>query len=281
MAYASTEYEFWGNPKVRAAGKDAALLYIAANGHCNQFMTDGFISEKSIETIASLAFQRSPKKAIDALVENNLWHRVDGGYEVHDYLKHNKSKAQIESLTEKRSTAGKAGADTRYKPNGEANAMANAMTKSIERAKQAPCDLPCDTSISISKDLKDSTTTATRAEGGIAEISKTYESEIGFLTGSIRDELVLMEGEYPAEWIREAIKEAAKVNKRSLKYTQGILKRWKVEGFKSDTRIREKGGNGYRRENIRTKPDMGGYKVDRSNEIVVIEDGYEPEGGGK
>ncbi len=131
MAYASVEYEFWCNPKIRAAGKDAALLYIAANGYCNQFMTDGFILDESIDAIAALAFQRNPNKAVDALVENGLWHRVNGGYEVHDYLKYNKSKAQIESLSEKRSNAGKAGADMRNKSSEDATANAKHLPEQL------------------------------------------------------------------------------------------------------------------------------------------------------
>lgn len=275
MAWTRIDDGFYDNIKIKRAGPEAAHLYVAGLIYCNKKLTDGFIECVVIPAIAGNAFCKNPKKAISKLIENGLWEEAENGYQVHDYLAFNKSKKQIEELNQKRAEIGASGG-RKSKQIGEQ--LGNQIGEQL-----APPNIPNIPNHYL-RNEKDSTTTATRearAQGGIAEISKTYESEIGFLTGSIRDELVLMVGEYPAEWISEAIKEAAKVNKRSLKYTQGILKRWKVEGFKSDTRIREKGGNGYRRENIRTKPDMGGYKVDRSNEIVVIEDGYEPEGGGK
>jgi DnaD/phage-associated family protein len=265
MAYASTEYEFWGNPKVRAAGKDAALLYIAANGHCNQFMTDGFIADTSIDTIASLAFQKNPKKAIEALVENRLWYEVDGGYLVHDYLKHNKSKAQIESLISKRSSAGKAGADTRYKADDEASAMASAMAS----AKQMPCDLPRDTSISINL-----TTTTTTREELVGSIFKAYEHEIGMITPTVADDIKNVIEDYPLDWFVEAFKEAARNNKRNWRYALAILKRWKVDGFKVDTRQKQptRGNNGNNGGSRRVKPDLGDYVPDKSGVIVVTED---------
>ena len=67
MAYTNTDYGLWTNPKVRAAGRDAAFLYIAGNGFCNEYLTDGFISETDVETVAFNSFNRSPRKAIDAL----------------------------------------------------------------------------------------------------------------------------------------------------------------------------------------------------------------------
>ena len=129
MAYAITEYEFWSNPKVREAGKDAVLMYLAGNSYCNQFMTDGLITFAVIPTVANLAFQKSPNKAIDSLVSSKLWIKKTNGYQVHDYLKHNKSKAEIEDLMNKRSKAGKAGAKSRVSTpestSDEANEQAN------------------------------------------------------------------------------------------------------------------------------------------------------------
>jgi DnaD/phage-associated family protein len=62
------------------------------------------------------------------------------------------------------------------------------------------------------------------------EIFTIYENEIGIISKTIADELMLAEKEYPAEWFKMAFQEAAKHNKRSWKYAQAILRRWKVEG---------------------------------------------------
>lgn len=64
-------------------------------------------------------------------------------------------------------------------------------------------------------------------------IFRLYEQEVGTVTSTIRDELVDAEKEYPIEWIKAAIEEAAINNKRNWKYILAILKRWKAEGFQS------------------------------------------------
>jgi len=143
MAYTNTDYSFWTNPKVRAAGKDAAFLYIAGNGFCNEYLTDGFISDTDIETVAFNAFLRSPKKAVESLMVAGLWDRVRGGYKIHDYLDYNKSKKEIEELRSKKTAAGRKG--------GIASAQASAQAPAQAKTEQYNYD-------SISN-LKDTTTT--------------------------------------------------------------------------------------------------------------------------
>lgn len=65
------------------------------------------------------------------------------------------------------------------------------------------------------------------------DIFTLYEQNIGMLTPMIADELREMEKLYPEDWIREAIKEAVALNKRSIRYIGRILERWSTEG-KSD-----------------------------------------------
>jgi DnaD/phage-associated family protein len=57
-----------------------------------------------------------------------------------------------------------------------------------------------------------------------------YEQNIGPLTPLIADELRDLEGDYPAEWIEEAIKEAVANNARSLRYISRILENWQTQG---------------------------------------------------
>lgn len=60
-----------------------------------------------------------------------------------------------------------------------------------------------------------------------------YEREIGMMTPAITDRLKDVETEYPPGWAEAAMSEAAKQNKRSWAYVEGILKRWKIEGFQA------------------------------------------------
>jgi DNA replication protein len=73
-------------------------------------------------------------------------------------------------------------------------------------------------------------------------IFKLYEENIGPLTPLIADALKDAEELYSAEWIAESIELAVKNNKRSWRYSEAILKRWKEEGRaeKQDGRNAEK-----------------------------------------
>lgn len=73
-------------------------------------------------------------------------------------------------------------------------------------------------------------------------VFKLYEENIGPLTPLIADALKDAEGTYSPEWIAESIELAVKNNKRSWKYCEAILKRWKEEGRaeKQDRRDAEK-----------------------------------------
>ncbi len=61
-------------------------------------------------------------------------------------------------------------------------------------------------------------------------IFSLYEASIGSITPLIVDDLREAEGQYPAEWIEDAFREAAELNKRSWRYVRTILQRWETEG---------------------------------------------------
>jgi len=72
-------------------------------------------------------------------------------------------------------------------------------------------------------------------------IFKLYEENIGPLTPLIADALKDAEETYPPEQVAEALEIAVKMNKRSWKYVEAILRRWKEEGHakKQDRRNSE------------------------------------------
>ncbi len=78
------------------------------------------------------------------------------------------------------------------------------------------------------------------------DIFTLYEQNIGMLTPMIADELREAEKLYPEEWIRDAIKEAAKQQKHKWSYISAILERWSSEG---------RGDGTYRRDSKKTDPD--------------------------
>lgn len=88
------------------------------------------------------------------------------------------------------------------------------------------------------------------------DIFSLYERNIGMLTPMIADELREAEKAYPDSWLRDAIKEAVALNKRSWRYIARILERWAVEG-KSD--------GAHRRDN---KEDPDKYIKGKYGEMV-------------
>ncbi len=77
-----------------------------------------------------------------------------------------------------------------------------------------------------------------------SNVFKLYEENIGPLTPLIADTLKDAEEVYTAEWLSDAIGLAVENNKRSWKYVEAILKRWKEEGRaeKQDGRNNKKDG---------------------------------------
>ena len=80
-----------------------------------------------------------------------------------------------------------------------------------------------------------------------ANIFRLYEENIGPLTPLIADALKDAEETYSAEWVAETIDLAVRNNKRSWRYCEAILKRWKEEGRgeKQDRRDAEKNRDKY------------------------------------
>ena len=62
------------------------------------------------------------------------------------------------------------------------------------------------------------------------KIFRLYEECIGIITPMIAELLKDAEQEYPVAWIEQAFREAVAGNKRSWRYIEAILKRWKTEG---------------------------------------------------
>lgn len=94
------------NPKlgatVAATGHcDAAWLWLAANTYCRDALTDGFIAEFVLPTLIPALPAKVLKTLPETLVAAGLWHRVDGGYLIHDFLHYNPTKAAVEKARAK------------------------------------------------------------------------------------------------------------------------------------------------------------------------------------
>jgi sugar (pentulose or hexulose) kinase len=107
-----------GHPKLAALGRSARWTLVELWCHCGQYHTDGWVREAVWKTIGSPA----DRKAIVA--EGLAEPAPAGGFIMHDYTEHNRSKQEIDELSARRAEAGRKGGSSRAKP--QASALASA-----------------------------------------------------------------------------------------------------------------------------------------------------------
>ncbi|MDQ5841654.1 MAG: hypothetical protein M3537_11070 [Chloroflexota bacterium] len=112
MPWAALDDQFHSNPKLVTAGLEATGLHARAISYCACYLTDGFVS-------ATWANGAAPKRVINALVSAGLWHKIQGGFELNDYLDFNPSKAEIEARRAAKAAGGKLGAKRRWSPDDD------------------------------------------------------------------------------------------------------------------------------------------------------------------
>jgi len=105
-----------------------------------------------------------------------------------------------------------------------------------------------------STELKDPEEVArARAREVTRNAFEVYEQACGSYSSIIAEKILLAIEEYSEPWVIAALEVAIENNKRSWSYTEAILKRWKLEGFRSD-----------RRRSAKSKPVNQGLDVVRA-----------------
>lgn len=116
MPWANLDDQFPTHPKVIGLTDAAFRLHVAGICYCAKYRTDGRISADVIPMLTP----RYKPKALQELTAGDrpLWVPTVGGYEIHDYLQWNRSKAEIQEhqdrLRKVRSAAGRKGAEARW-----------------------------------------------------------------------------------------------------------------------------------------------------------------------
>src|SRR6185312_11444594 len=95
-----------GNPKLDGLTYPSRWTLIELWCHCGQYLTDGFVRDAVWRRLGTANARRQ-------LLEHDLAHRVPGGYQMHDYLEHQRSRAEVEDLREKRRKAGAKGGNAK------------------------------------------------------------------------------------------------------------------------------------------------------------------------
>lgn len=113
MTFLKIETSARFNRKLIKAGPTAAWLWLCGNLYCQEALTDGFISDETLDFLGV----KGARKLVGALVTAGLWVEADGGWQVHDYLEHNRSADEVARLKEIRRENGKKGGRPKPKPN--------------------------------------------------------------------------------------------------------------------------------------------------------------------
>ena len=107
--YITVTNELFRHPKYKALGRSARLRIIELWAHCNEFMTDGAIDAGTWSEV--------PAKERKELLAAGWVEEGAAGLECHDYLRHQKSRKQIQELKAGRSDAGRYGSHVRHHAN--------------------------------------------------------------------------------------------------------------------------------------------------------------------
>lgn len=127
------------HPKLVRAGFAAVGLWLAGLCHSNRLLSDGFIAKKDLFSLFPSAHKRALKNAVTRLVTVGLWHEIEAGYMIHDFLDYNPSRAEVLERRRIAKEAGKRGATLRW---GVANPIGNPRPQSIATPITTPIH-PC------------------------------------------------------------------------------------------------------------------------------------------
>lgn len=89
MPYLNLDDHFAEHPKVDALSAGAFRLHVSGLCYCAMNLTDGFIETRRVTRL----MPEYDKAYLCELLEAAMWIERPGGYDVHDYLDWNKSKA--------------------------------------------------------------------------------------------------------------------------------------------------------------------------------------------
>ena len=133
---------FAENSKIETLSDRAFRLHVTAMCYCAKNLTDGYISERGARVCGVLANNSRPMRNVSELVEKGLWHAVDGGWEINDYLEYNPTSEEAKALRRKRSEAGRKGGLTRARRQANAQASASSTSPSTSLSEFQPRPVP-------------------------------------------------------------------------------------------------------------------------------------------
>lgn len=97
MTWVKVDDGFPEHPKALAAGPLGLALWLCGLCYASRQLTDGFIPEGALRRLSDVP---QAARHADRLVEVGLWERVEGGWRIHDYDDHQRTREQVETERE-------------------------------------------------------------------------------------------------------------------------------------------------------------------------------------
>jgi hypothetical protein len=96
------DVDYFRNPKVLVAGRDARDLHLASICWAGQMLTDGHIPAAAVEALARDAgiVARARPSAVDHAIDAGLWVVNGAGFVLHDFVEMNGSRSEVEAVRE-------------------------------------------------------------------------------------------------------------------------------------------------------------------------------------
>jgi hypothetical protein len=125
MAWVKLDDQWYDHPKLLDLPLEAVGLWVIGLTYSNRYLTDGYVPKAGVSRVVA-----KPERQARHLVERGLWHPVEGGWQIHDYLDYQPSAEAEKDKRRKRAEAGRAGgrasAKARARPTVEPNDQATA-----------------------------------------------------------------------------------------------------------------------------------------------------------
>ena len=98
--YVKLQADYSDDPKIIRAGEAAEVLYVRMLCFCARTLSDGLVDDAQM---TRLALRQLPKR-VARLLEQHLIERLEGGYKIVSWHKHNRSAASIAEERDKKSS---------------------------------------------------------------------------------------------------------------------------------------------------------------------------------
>jgi hypothetical protein len=95
MPWIRLDDHFDEHPKIAGLTAGALVLWLRCLAYSNRNLTDGFVPDLIATERATRSIHYAPEDVIEELVNAGLWTETKNGYQIHDYLEYQGSRAQI------------------------------------------------------------------------------------------------------------------------------------------------------------------------------------------